>query len=255
MSTAGGEPRNGGSAEESVSSIHGLLTASLIVPVRSSSGQELDAARVATEAMRHGSDEEGPFLAAYTDRGLFERFGPPRSDYVTLSGRDLLQRAERGAERLVLDPGSPQQRELPVAVVAAAVADLVTPEPEDRQVRRSLQPLPELSAPGDVPAPLADALRAALEKLPQVARAWLLRRGEGWTIGIQLAPDAVLSDFDEVRNRLHAVATEQLGTRRALAVTDLRAPSLREHYDSLSAPFYERRQRRGLLSRLFGAAR
>ena len=37
-------------------------------------------------------------------------------------------------------------------------------------------------------------------------------------------PTALLADFDAVRNRLHAVATDTSGSRRLLAVTDLRAP-------------------------------
>jgi hypothetical protein len=89
--------------------------------------------------------------------------------------------------------------------------------------------------------------------LPQVERAWLLRAGDTWTAGIQLGPDAVLGDFDAVRNRLHAIATEHLGSRRALAVTDLRAPSLREEYKATAPPFFIRRpEKRSLFSRLFG---
>jgi hypothetical protein len=68
-----------------------------------------------------------------------------------------------------------------------------------------------------------------------------------------MGPDAVLGDFDAVRNRLHAVATEHLGSRRLLAVTDVRAPALREVYDATAAPFYIRHdEQKGLLSRLFG---
>jgi len=66
-------------------------------------------------------------------------------------------------------------------------------------------------------------------------------------------PDAVLGDFDAVRNRLHAVATEHLGSRRHLAVTDLRAPALRDEYDATAAPFFVRRAPgKSLLGRLFG---
>jgi hypothetical protein len=61
-------------------------------------------------------------------------------------------------------------------------------------------------------------------------------------------------DFDAVRNKLHAVATEHLGSRRNLAVTDLRAPSLREAYDSVAAPFYVAPPpAKGFLSRLLGS--
>ena len=66
-------------------------------------------------------------------------------------------------------------------------------------------------------------------------------------------PDALLGDFDAVRNRLHAVATEHLGSRQLLAVTDLRAPVLREMYDATAAPFYVRQpERKGILGRIFG---
>ena len=65
--------------------------------------------------------------------------------------------------------------------------------------------------------------------------------------------DAVLGDFDAVRNRLHAVATEHLGSRRLLAVTDLRAPALLATYDATAAPFYVRRdEHKGIFGRLFG---
>ena len=122
-----------------------------------------------------------------------------------------------------------------------------------RRARRPLGDAPDLAPPGDVPDGLAGGLRETLEALPQVERAWLVRAGDGWNIGVQLVADAVLGDFDAVRNRLHAVATEELGSRRLLAVTDLRAPSVRETYDAASAPFYVRRdQRRGFLSRLLG---
>ncbi len=66
-------------------------------------------------------------------------------------------------------------------------------------------------------------------------------------------PDAVLGDFDAVRNRLHAVATEHLGSRRLLAVTDLRARTLRDLYDSIAAPFYMRRAAsKGIFGKIFG---
>jgi hypothetical protein len=56
-----------------------------------------------------------------------------------------------------------------------------------------------------------------------------------------------------VRNRLHAVATEHLGSRRLLAVTDLRAPALLATYDATAAPFYVRKSdHKGLLGRFFG---
>ena len=70
---------------------------------------------------------------------------------------------------------------------------------------------------------------------------------------VPLAIIPLITFRDEVRNRLHAIATEHLGSRQQLAVTDLRAPALRERYDSVSAPFYVRRvPRGGFLSRIFG---
>ena len=88
----------------------------------------------------------------------------------------------------------------------------------------------------------------------QVERAWLLRAGTAWTAGVQLGPDAVLGDFDAVRNRLHAVATEHLGSRRACwpsPTCALRA--LRDEYDATAAPFFVRQApHKSLLGRLFG---
>ena len=85
-------------------------------------------------------------------------------------------------------------------------------------------------------------------------RAWLLRAGTGWTVGIQLVPEAELAHFDEVRNRLHALAHEHLGGRRALAVTDLGAAPVREAYESVAGPWYVKPEEKpkGILGRLFG---
>ena len=237
-----------------------LLGTELLVPVRSSGGRELDAAGVPLDEMRHGSDQAGRFLAAYTDESLFREYGPAGSDLIRVWGRELIKMAAAAGERILVDPGAPEQRELPAELVArtAAAADasprLTGPGAPGTTAAgfRRPPPPPELSPPGDVPATLPSALRSSLEQLPQVERAWLLRRGEGWNIGIQQSRDATLSDFDEVRNRLHAVGTQQLGTRRLLAVTDLRAPSLRRQYAAMAPPFYERAGRRGLLDRLFG---
>ena len=231
-----------------------LRRAELLVPIRSSSGRELDAAGVPVDEMRHGTDSAGRFLAAYTDQRLLDEYGPPGTDLVRIRGAALLELAAAAGERIVIDPGAPQQREVPSEIVVSsrgAPATHALPPP----VRRPA-PLPELSAAGEIPRGLGDAIRAALDALPQVDRAWLLRRGDGWTIGVLQAHDATLSDFDEVRNQLHAVATEQLGTRRLLAVTDLRAPTLREQYAAVAPPFYERDgghgRRGGILGRLFG---
>lgn len=227
-----------------------LLGRELAVPVRSSTGRRLEATDLPLSAMRHGGDERGSFLAAYSDPQRMARYGPPGSDWVLLSGRDFLEQARRAGERVVLDPGAPAQREVPLAIVASLTGSAA------EAARQGAQPPPAvLTDPGEVPDSLATALRATLEELPHVHRAWLLRRGEGWTIGVQPAPTSPLSDFDEVRNRLHAVATEQLGTRRLLAVTDLRAPSLRDQYHAVAPAFYERVKRSGLLDRLFGRRR
>jgi hypothetical protein len=122
------------------------------------------------------------------------------------------------------------------------------------RARRPFGELPPLEAPADIPEPFGPELRRALTELPQVKRAWLLRAGQAWTVGIEMVPEAELGNFDEVRNKLHALAAEHLGTRRNLAVTDLRAPSLREAYDSVSAPFYVAAEApKGFLSRLFGS--
>ena len=234
----------------------------LIVPVRSSGGRELNASSVPLDEMRHGSDQNGRFLAVYTDAELFREYGPPGSDVIRIPGARLLALASAAGERIVVDPGAPQQRELPAEIVTRAAATGPQPAPSGpmppplaamrfgaRPARGEPAPL---SAPDEVPRELGGALETALAELRQVDRAWLLRRGDGWNIGIQQAPAATLSDFDEVRNRLHAVATERLGSRRLLAVTDLRAPGVREQYAALAAPFSEREKRRGLLGRLFG---
>lgn len=226
----------------------------LLVPVRSSSGEVPDAHSIETEALRHGTDDGGRrFLAAFSGDEAFAKYGPPGSDHVRLRGRELFARADQAGVRVVVDPGAPTQVEIASGVLAYLAAGIDPNRPDALRARRPLGETPELAAPGEVPDGLASGLGSALVELRQVERAWLLRSGEGWTIGVQLVPEAVLGDFDEVRNRLHAVGTEQLGSRRLLAVTDLRAPSLRETYDAAAAPFYVRPDpRRGFLSRLLG---
>jgi hypothetical protein len=68
-----------------------------------------------------------------------------------------------------------------------------------------------------------------------------------------MAPEADLAAFDEVRNRLHAVASDNLGSRRELAVTDLGAASVREAYESVSGPWYVAapEKPKGILGRFF----
>jgi hypothetical protein len=231
-----------------------LLASEFIVPIRSSSGESPDPARVPNEAFRHASDERGAYLAAYTSPELFGEFGPPGSDHVTLSARDLFARAEGADERLVIDPGSPSQVEVPEGVLPFLAAGIDPKTPEAMLARRPFGELPPLEAPVDIPDPFGTELHRALGELPQVKRAWLLRAGQAWTVGIEMVPQAELGNFDEVRNKLHALATEHLGSRRNLAVTDLRAPSLREAYDSVAAPFYVAPEApKGFLSRLFGS--
>lgn len=232
-----------------------LDEAELIVPVRSSSGVAPPPDGLTVDDFRHGTDDAGErFLAAFSTPETFAQFGPPASDHVRLRGRDLFARADEARVRVVIDPGAPSQVEVATGVLPFLAAGIDPNRPDALRARRPLGDLPTLEPPEEVPDALWGGLRSTLEQLAQVDRAWLLRSGEGWTVGVQLVPDADLGDFDAVRNRLHAVATEQLGSRRLLAVTDLRAPSLRETYDATAAPFYVRREppERGFLARLLG---
>jgi SseB protein N-terminal domain len=231
-----------------------LVGLDLLVPIRSSSGAAPDPERLPPDAYRHGVDESGSrFIAAFSDASLLEKYGPPGSDHVRVPARELFERAEAAGERVVVDPGAPSQVEVAVGVLPFLAAGIDPNRPDALRARRPVGGVPALEPPDEVPEPFGSELLAALADLIQVERAWLLRAGDGWTAGIELVPGAVLGDFDAVRNRLHAVATEHLGTRRALAVTDLRAPALREQYDTTAAPFYVRRaERRGFLGRLFG---
>lgn len=231
-----------------------LIDADLLVPIRSSSGEAPDPERIDTDAFRHGTDADGErFLAAFTAHDVLREYGPPGSDHVRIAARDLFDRADRAGERVVIDPGAPSQVELAAGVLPFLAAGIDPNRPDALRARRPLGDLPPLEVPEQVPDPFGRELRAALADLPRVERAWLLRAGTAWSAGIQLDGDAELGDFDAVRNRLHAVATEHLGSRRLLAVTDLRAPVLRELYDSTAAPFYVRRgEQKGILSRIFG---
>jgi hypothetical protein len=231
-----------------------LIDADLLVPIRSSSGEMPDASRLGVDAFRHGTDDAGErFIAAFTAPEVLAEHGPPGSDHVRIAARELFERADAAQERVVIDPGAPAQVEISVGVLAFLAAGIDPNRPDALRARRPMGGLATLEAPEQVPDPFGRELRAALEDLPQVERAWLLRAGTSWTAGIQLVPDAVLGDFDAVRNRLHAVATEHLGSRRLLAVTDLRAPALRDMYDATAAPFFVRQgQQKGILGRLFG---
>jgi hypothetical protein len=231
-----------------------LIDRELLVPIRSSSGESPDAERLSTDAYRHGTDDEGNrFIAAFSSVDVLRDFGPPGSDHVRLPARDLFERADAAQERVVIDPGAPSQVDIAEGVLPFLAAGIDPNRPDALRARRPLGDMPPLEVPEQVPDPFGRELRAALEDLPQVARAWLLRAGTAWTAGIQMVPDAVLGDFDAVRNRLHAVATEHLGSRRLLAVTDLRAPALLATYDATAAPFYVRRdEHKGIFGRLFG---
>jgi hypothetical protein len=231
-----------------------LLAMSLVIPIRSSSGEAVDPDRVPVEGMRHGSDEAGRFLAAYTTRETFGEFGPPGSDAMELPARDLFARAEAAGERVLIDPGSPGQLEVPAAVLPFLAAGIDPTTPEAMRARRPFGELPPLEVPTEVPQPFGGELIRELTELPQVDKAWLLRAGTGWTVGILLIADADLQAFDEVRNRLHALAGEHLGGRRELAVTDLGAGPVREAYASVAGPWYTKpaEKPKGILGRLFG---
>jgi hypothetical protein len=231
-----------------------LAAVDLFVPIRSSSGEAPDPLRVGVDAYRHGTDENGErFIAAFTSLQLLRDFGPPGSDHVRIPARDLFERADGAQERVVVDPEAPTEIEIAVGVLGFLAAGIDPNRPDAMRARHPLGELPPLEAPEQVPDPFGRALRSALIDLPQVERAWLLRAGTAWAAGVQLTPDSVLGDFDAVRNRLHAVASEHLGSRRMLAVTDLRAGSLRELYDSTAAPFYIRHGlQRGIFGRIFG---
>jgi hypothetical protein len=231
-----------------------LIDAELFVPIRSSSGAAPNPDLIEADAFRHGTDENGEkFIAAFSSPSVLVDFGPPGSDSVRMQARDVFERADAAQERVVIDPGAPTQIEISVGVLPFLAAGIDPNRPDALRARRPLGDLPTLEAPEQVPEPFGRELLAALQELPHVERAWLLRAGTAWTAGVQLAPDALLGDFDAVRNRLHAVASEHLGSRRLLAVTDLRAPALREMYDSTAAPFYVRKQeRKGIFGRIFG---
>jgi hypothetical protein len=231
-----------------------LVERDLIVPIRSSSGEQLDPSAVALDQMRHGTDREGKrFLAAFATRESFAEFGPPGSDYVTLPARLLFARADEAGERVVVDPGAPTQVAVAVGVLPYLAAGIDPNRPDAQRARRPLGEPPPLEAPAEIPEPFGSALYRALEELPQVERAWLLRVAEKWVAGIQLVPDAELADFDAVRNYLHALATEHLGSRTLLTVTDLQSPALRDRFHAFAAPFYVAdRPPKGFLSRLLG---
>ena len=240
--------------EEPVSGagVTALLDRDLLVPIRSSSGEWVDPSRIAGESLRHGTDAEGRFVAAFTDREALSILGPPGSDAVSITGRELFERAEGSGDRVIVNPGSPDQIEVPAGVLPFLLAGIDLATPDALRARRPLGAMPPLEVPSAVPEPFGSELRAALAELPAVERAWLLRAGSAWTVGVALDPKAPLAEFDAVRNRLHALASEHLGSRRDLIVTDLRSPQLRAHYEATADPFYEPAAPRTFLSRLLG---
>jgi hypothetical protein len=155
---------------------------------------------------------------------------------------------------VVIDPGAPAQIEVPAAVLPFLAAGIDPTTPEAMRARRPYGELPPLEAPNEVPQPFGAELQRQLGELPQVERAWVLRAGTGWTVGIQLVPEAELASFDEVRNRLHALADKHLAGRRDLAVTDLSAAPVREAYESVAGPWYVRThdKPKGIIGRLLG---
>jgi hypothetical protein len=231
-----------------------LLSRDLIVPIRSSSGQPVDPSRVTVEGMRHGTDQKGRFLPAYTSPESYIEFGPPGSDAIEIAARELFIRAETAGDRVVIDPGTPAQLEVPTAVLPFLAAGIDPTTPEAMRARRPYGELPPLEVPSEVPEPFGSELHRELTDLPQVMEAWLLRAGTGWTLGVLLEPDAELVHFDEVRNRAHAVASEHLASRRELAVTDLRAQPVRDAYEAAGGPWYIRlpEKPKGILGRIFG---
>lgn len=231
-----------------------LLAMDVIVPIRSSSGERVDPARVPVDGMRHGTDEKGRFLPAYTSPESYIEFGPPGSDAIEIAARELFIRAETAGDRVVIDPGSPTQLEVPTAVLPFLAAGIDPTTPEAMRARRPFGELPPLEVPAEVPEPFGSELQLELLALPQVIAAWLLRAGTGWTLGVLLEPDAELVHFDEVRNRAHAIAGQHLASRRELAVTDLRASPVREAYEAVTGPWYVRvpQKPKGILGRLFG---
>jgi hypothetical protein len=229
-----------------------LVFMDFLVPIRSSSGAAPIAATVDDVQLRHGMDGAGSFVAAFSSEEAFASLGPPGSDHVVMPARDLFERAASSGDRLIIDPGSPEQVEIASGVLPFLAAGIDPATPGALRARRPLGTLPALEAPSAIPDPFGRELLAALDELPEVHRAWLLRAGTAWTVGLEMNDQASLSEFDAARNRLHALATEHLGSRRALIVTDLRAPALRERYASVAPPFHEPSQPRGMLDRLLG---
>lgn len=231
-----------------------IASIELLVPIRSSTGRSPDPSGMGVGDFRHGTDEsDRRFIAAFTDLATLRAHGPPGSDHVRLPARELFARAAAAGERVVVDAGAPSEVQVPLGMLRHLAAGLDPNAPSAMRARRPLGEMPSLEAPDRLPEPLGRRLRAALEELAQVERAWLLRSSTTWAAGVQMVPRAGLADFDEVRNRLHAVARECLGVHGMLRVTDLRARAVREAFSAVAGPWYVRQvRRRSILGRLTG---
>ena len=231
-----------------------LLEMSLVVPIRSSTGEAVDPLRVPVEAMRHGADEGGRFLAAYTSPDVFREFGPPGSDAIELPARDVFARAEAAAERVVIDPGAPAQIEVPAAVLPFLAAGIDPTTPEAMRARRPYGELPPLEAPNEVPQPFGAELQRELAEMPRsIERGCCAPERAGplascWRTARTSPPST------RCATACMRLANEHLAGHRDLAVTDLSAAGVREAYESVAGPWYVRppEKPKGIMGRLFG---
>ena len=124
------------------------------------------------------------------------------------------------------------------------------------------------ASPRKRPAPTPDARPKPAEPAPPPAPLPAPAPEMPWSVGVPLAVQARANALYDEGNQLfvqqaHAPALEKYKQALALwdhplirfnlAVTDLRAPSLRDRYDSVAAPYFVRKPRKGgLFSRLLG---
>ncbi len=178
----------------------------------------------------------------------------PGSDAIELPARDVFARAEAAGERVIIDPGAPAQIEVPAAVLPFLAAGIDPTTPEAMRARRPYGELPPLEAPNEVPQPFGGELQRELAELPQVERAWVLRAGTGWTVGILLATAPTSPPSTRCAIACMRWRNDHLAGHRDLAVTDLSAAAVREAYESVSGPWYVRppEKPKGIMGRLFG---
>ena len=232
-----------------------LLEMSLVVPIRSSTGQAVDplprTGRLDAPRRRRGRPLPGGLHLARIPSASSARRAATRSSCRPATSSREPRRPASGWSSI---PAAPAQIEVPAAVLPFLAAGIDPTTPEAMRARRPYGELPPLEAPNEVPQPFGGELQRELAELPQVDRAWVLRAGTGWTVGIVLADGADLASFDEVRNRLHGLANEHLAGHRDLAVTDLSAAAVREAYESVAGPWYVRppEKPKGIMGRLFG---